>query len=301
MRHDLQTTPDLAGTQEGTFAGARWRYVPTSSLPAEQIATEVETTLTPNEHAQYTSFRSRDRRLSWLRGRIVAKRLIVDELSRLAPGPTGREPGARPPFDSRETSFGARADGPAAKRIARISDLDLVTRNERGQGIPNEVHRFGERLALNVSLSHTADGILAAVSGSPESRVGLDLTRLADVVPENLKPWLTPNERDAIVPNDSESIATIWAMKEAIYKAACFDEGFSPLRIEAIPCQSRRAIETTEWQCRFFGRPIGRIAIKTWKLEGHVAAIVVLPQPAQRRPFELRTTHTRDSQFARAT
>jgi phosphopantetheinyl transferase len=93
----------------------------------------------------------------------------------------------------------------------------------------------GRQQPWNFSLAHCDHSVFAAVSSDEEVPVGVDL------VPREIGQrgfadfWLTSRERRAWRPYDEcQSIAKIWAVKEATYKAIGQGEPFEPTRFEVL-------------------------------------------------------------------
>lgn len=231
----MPVDPDNPLPETGEVANVRWQYMPAAALTSAS-----EAWLAPAERALLATFRSPLRQADWLRGRMAAKQLLMEM---------------------------------GVVRGARASELEITTRNPRGQGIPPEVRLGGERLPIVLSLSHTAEGILVACGDDVRARVGVDLVRPTEIHPEALSVWLTPGERSQIDRTSAHDVAAVWAAKEAVYKAACVNESFAPMQVETV-----RKGET--WSCRFFGRRIDRLSLTTREIDGQIAAIAVV-QPAR--------------------
>lgn len=244
--------PEPNSTPEsGELAEVRWRYFPVATLAAAN-----EAWLSPSERALLATFRSPLRKADWLRGRMAAKRMLAEA---------------------------------ALTGHARASEVEITTRNSRGQGIPPEIRVGGVRLPIVLSLSHTADGLLVACTDDVRARVGVDLVRPTEIHPEALAVWLTPNERREIDKTSARDVAAVWAAKEAVYKAVCVNESFAPLQVETVR-------DGDVWNCRFFGKRLDRLSLTTLDLDGQIAAIaVVQPVRAQVREIIQRDGGARDT------
>jgi 4'-phosphopantetheinyl transferase EntD len=146
------------------------------------------------------------------------------------------------------------------------SDVEILSRDVHGRGRPPCVLAFGCALPLHVSLAHAGGTVWAALSTSPRHRVGIDLVP-ADSFHRHAGPlWFTDAElRRLEQPHDPFLPATLWAAKEAVYKATSRGEPFVPARIEVGRHDSghytwsRDGVPTSPDDTLFFRRTAGSI------------------------------------------
>lgn len=227
------SSQSVSGSLSGAIGPVRWRYV-----PADASDESASSPLSPGERTLLESFRSPLRRSDWLRGRAAAKRLLVD------------------------------AGLVDASALARI---EIVTRDDRGRGIPPEARLDGASIPVALSVSHTAHGALVACATESGLRVGVDLVSPSEVNPEALSLWLTAEERRQIDRARAVDVARMWAAKEAVYKAACIDESFAPLKVEVLP-------NGNDWTGTYFGVRLDALRLLAWEIDGQIAALAMLPR-----------------------
>lgn len=125
----------------------------------------------------------------------------------------------RPVTDSAEY----RASRLAARRaVQAMVPLARRIEIERRQGrAPLVVASEGpHRQELTLSLTH-CDGLAAAVVAAAPARIGIDLEREDAISPDHARYFLTTREQDAL---GSHSLATLWALKEAAWKALSLND-----------------------------------------------------------------------------
>jgi phosphopantetheinyl transferase (holo-ACP synthase) len=181
------------------------------------------------------------RRRQWLAGRWLAKQLIL------------------------------RAAGNAS-----LADVQILTRDGEGPGVRPQIRLAGRRLPWSVSISHSEHGALAALVASDTLAVGVDLTVLRPDHATQFGPgfrrlWFTPGEQRWLAADPQRRIATLWAVKEAVYKACNTGEAWDPRQVEIVPTES------DGFQCRYRGLPLAQLGLGLRDLDGHVAAVVQLP------------------------
>jgi phosphopantetheinyl transferase len=222
----------------------RTLYVRLSDLPLDEAARW----LSAEELAAWSSMRSPARQATWLGGRIVAKRLLLELLAWKQD----------PLMDSHATSI-------------QIDSRSMRT----GHGERPEVSIAGRRVQVALSIAHTERGALAAAalntaaSALERLALGVDLVTPTDAG-RSLSWTFTDAERLWLAHSAdyTNSAARIWAMKEAIYKASQRGEGFSPRDIDVAPGQP------TQYPQRNAGRD--RIRLQSWCIDGHVAALAIV-------------------------
>jgi 4'-phosphopantetheinyl transferase len=171
-----------------------YRYAPFDQL----YLPSTSAWLSAAEQAAAARFRDSGRRRAWLAGRLLAKRLVCSRLAAL-----GRD----------------------CPRSA--SQIEIRSAGHRPVMLLN-----GRRLPWSLSIAHTRRAVLAALSSAPGTRIGVDL-----VVPESYgrgfaATWFSPCERHAAERGACCSLATLWAVKEAAYKATGGARPFDPRAIE---------------------------------------------------------------------
>jgi len=157
-----------------------------------------------------------------------------------------------------------------------LPDIQLLARDERGRGVRPRIRVPGRKLPWSVSISHSEHGVLVALAASESLSVGVDL---ADLRPDRAarfgagfrRLWFTPCEQRWLDVDPPRRIATLWALKEAVYKACNAGESFFPQQIEIVP------LESDGFRCRYRGLPLEPISLNVCDLDGHVAAVVQMP------------------------
>ncbi|MBM2813021.1 MAG: 4'-phosphopantetheinyl transferase superfamily protein [Chloroflexi bacterium] len=172
------------------------RYLSRRVLLRAWRGAEAEDWLSPSEREVFAELRDPSRREGWLCGRLLAKRLILDDV--LAP------------------SVGEEAIHP--------TEIDIHSRDGLGRATRPRVTLRGRLQPWALSIAHSDRSVLVALSRAPGVSVGVDVARL------------TPRERRWVHSAGEMRLAsTLWAVKEAIYKAVSYGEQFTPLRIEVCP------------------------------------------------------------------
>jgi len=131
-----------------------------------------------------------------------------------------------------------------------LQDLELISTNINGRGIPPCLTCRGQACPLQCSISHTDREVAVAMSRHSGHRLGIDLVdlnRSRDGLGRIWSHWLTEKEQKQVAQADQREIARRWALKEAAYKSMRHTrEGFSPLRFEVLREESGRGL----WQIR---------------------------------------------------
>ncbi|MDO4582492.1 MAG: 4'-phosphopantetheinyl transferase superfamily protein [Planctomycetia bacterium] len=178
--------------------------------------------LSTEEKAFLSTLRHPARRLEWICGRILLKRMIEED----SPAPCSWE------------DFGQKILPTVRKRF---SAWTVRTRNSRNQGIPPRIFVENQPHPTHFSLSHTA-GHLAAVSFQEDFPVGCDLCSPESFSQTMQRLFLHSEERKLLSLHTSKIPAEIfWGGKEAAYKAYSLrhSEAFHPLhwQIRLSACQ----------------------------------------------------------------
>lgn len=178
-----------------------------SELLGPPLAVDWLAALTTAERAVLAELRAPERRQQWLAGRVLAKQILASHLAM-------------------ETT-------PAA-----LAQIEIVSLNAAGQGVAPQATVCGQPWGGALSIAHhggQADGIVAAAI-LPDAAWGIGV----DLVPDEpfgagfADMWFTAAERAwALAESESASLpASIWALKEAVYKAVNHGESFQPQAIE---------------------------------------------------------------------
>jgi phosphopantetheinyl transferase len=163
--------------------------------------------LHPRERDALRRYRDSEAREAWLGGRIVAKRLAVDALRQ-----------------------GSRASDESPLR-----DVEIRSRDRAGRPVRPEIRIAGGVVPWCLSISHSARGVLAALSLDPRVRAGVDLTPVEVRSPGFLRLWFTDREQQRLRSLGPRETARYWAAKEAVYKAVNDGERFAPRQIDIVP------------------------------------------------------------------
>lgn len=185
------------------------RYLSRRVLLRAWRGAEAEDWLSPSEREVFAELRDPSRREGWLCGRLLAKRLILDDV--LAP------------------SVGGEATHP--------TELDIHSRDGLGRATAPRVTLRGRLQPWALSIAHSDRSVLVALSRAPGVSVGVDVAPVLQTWKDGfLEMWMTPRERRWVHSEGETRLAsTLWAVKEAIYKAVSYGEQFTPLRIEVCP------------------------------------------------------------------
>jgi phosphopantetheinyl transferase len=190
----------------------RFRYI--DAIP--EIANDHAAWLSPKELERLDAITSANRKKTWLAGRYLIKTLA----RRLFPGTLQQ-------------------------------DLELVSTDINGRGIPPCLICRGQVCPLQFSISHTDREVAVAMSRQPGHRLGIDLVELIrsnDRFERIRNHWLTENEQEQVAQADKREIARRWALKEAAYKSMRHTHaGFSPLHFEVL----REETDHGWWQIRY--------------------------------------------------
>jgi len=167
--------------------------------------------LSPAEAETLAELSDAFRRRAWLAGRMLIKRLLLEEM---LPGMDGYEE-------------------------MRPAEIEIVSRDGLGRGVRPRVFVGGRQQPWRLSLAHCEDSVFAAASKDNNVSVGVDL------VPREIggrgfaECWLTPQEHRAWGSfGEDQGLAKIWAVKEAAYKAGGQGESFQPTSYEVLPAEN---------------------------------------------------------------
>ncbi len=192
------------------------------SLAADEKAT-LKRYLAPQEQARFKELKTDKRKIDWLAGRIVAKRLI------------------------RESHFAH--DG----AIVPYSAINIVPDE---LGAP-QVSIAGEKAgSQRISISHSAGCAAAMLSVEPGVRPGIDVESVEERDPSFIRDYFTDAERAATKGRDPAHLFTsIWAVKEAVVKALGIGARVDLREIEAVP---RMSAGSETWHVTLSGEALQR-------------------------------------------
>jgi phosphopantetheinyl transferase len=218
------------------------------------------------EARHYDRIRDAARRRQWLAGRMLARELLCESLG-----------------------------------LCNDRDLQIVSRNDSGLGSSPRVLLGNRLLDCPLSISHTSRGVLVAL-GSNGHPVGVDLCDVAPVAPGFLRLWFTPLEQSWIG-TDRHRSATVWAIKEAVYKAVSQGAPWNPREIEVateieLAHESEAAADcSARFSCRCRGRLVEPLTLWLRNVEGQIAAVAwVARDAAIRRTQRVRSLDAHVSQ-----
>ncbi len=159
--------------------------------------------LSPVERAEFGRWRDITRGQAWLWGRFLAKDLIL----------------------------GATAGSASTGEPLHPAMIEICSRDGFGRGIRPQVLVNGRLMPWSVSIAHSDDTVLAALSLTPGLSVGVDLVGRRPLLGSFARMWLTAAEQmwcwsEALAEPDLP--AKLWAVKEAFYKASNAGEPFRP-------------------------------------------------------------------------
>lgn len=187
----------------------------------------VEELLLPVEAAELALIRAHSRRQTWLSGRKMLRLLLLENLQ-------------LPP-----------------------DEVEIRSRDGNQRGIRPEVSQKGSTISGCFSLTHTENRIAAAGTNAANNWIGIDLVTPAEIKPDQFTWALTDSERAWAKREENQShlhCVTLWALKEATYKAANREgEGFNPQQIEI------RQDERARWSATYRGRDLAGVG--EWSVE----------------------------------
>jgi phosphopantetheinyl transferase len=144
--------------------------------------------------------------------------------------------------------------------------LQILSRDHRGLGVKPRVLVAGRPLEVQLSLSHSSRGAIGALSPDPITGLGVDLCEPGSMTPGLQRAWFSPAEH-AWVAGDAIRAATVWALKEAVYKAAANGAPWNPRHVEVV------ARSGDQLECQFQDSTFRPAQFRVWQIGGHVAAL----------------------------
>jgi phosphopantetheinyl transferase len=200
--------------------------------------------LAGDELAELRRIGDAGRRRQWLAGRVLSRALLRDALH------DGFSPGLR-----------------------------ILSRDRRQLGTKPRVLLDGRQLDVQLSISHSQRGALAALVSDGRAALGIDLCERGALTAGMLRLWFTSAEHDWIR-GDASRAAVAWAIKEAVFKAVADGAAWNPRLCEVVPQAGGG------FQCRFQSVVVRSSQLRVWEIDTHVAALACLATAA-----ELRITH----------
>ena len=230
----------LAPADAAMVAPCMLRYSPIAALSHERA----REWLSDREHAAVALLGSDHRRLAWLNGRLLLKRLIVERL---------------------------RAAGPS--RQVHPRDVEIVSRDAAGRAARPTALLGGRPLNCSLSITHTDRHVLVAVAAASVA-IGVDLVDAQFAPAEGFcQLWFTELERQRLCEITSPSAAAVWAIKEAVYKATNRGDPFMPQHIEVDRQRDGRLV------CRAPNPAAATCQLVTWLTSGgEIAALATLSE-----------------------
>jgi phosphopantetheinyl transferase len=185
------------------------------------------------ERSEYRRLTCRARQEAWKLGRILGRRLLKEC--------TGYP-------DSSE------------------DQVEILSRNSEDKSDRPSVFINGRPFPVSLSISHSDRGVL--VVASETMQVGVDLVDRRRLPGDSLWFWFTSAEKQWMSQTDSLQQATVWAVKEAVYKAVNEGDAFAPGRISVFPQGQNR------YSCSYGNRNLFRnCVIHTSELDDHIVAL----------------------------
>jgi phosphopantetheinyl transferase len=187
---------------------------------------------------EHCPWRDPCRRKEWSLSRVVAKQLILDV---------------------------------AVEQPTTPQSIAIRSRDTLGRGVRPVVMIDGRTARFSLSLSHIKNAVIVAICDDPFVTVGVDLVQKAELGKGFLRAWFDEDEQNRINPDDADEICRLWAIKEAVYKAANQNDPFAPRRIRL------RTGSAGEYQCSYRGVDLGdRCRVTTWECGDHIAALAAV-------------------------
>ena len=221
--------------------------------------------LSEAERRELNRFRDPTRRRAWLCGRRLGKQLVLETIAESETEKLKVE------------SSGLWVKNKSGSQLSTVNSqpleqirVEICSRDAAGRAVRPTVKINGRRSSCCLSISHSERGILLAVSTNPGISVGVDLATSAKLKPAFLKTWFTGKEQQWQQNTNSQLSMTLWAIKEAVYKACNAGESFKPRRIEVFRSRWGR------FWCRYEGKDLRDVCdIRTRKVDGQMAVTVV--------------------------
>jgi len=189
------------------------------------------------ERQELQRLRDGNRRQQWLAGRWLSKQLI----------------------------------GQLTDDAAGWSDLQILSRDDQGRGARPRIFIDSRELDWTLSISHTDRSVAVAVAATNHFTVGIDIVGRVPSSDGFSRLWFTPAERRWLNDDTDRRPQILWALKEAVYKAAHCGEEWDPRQVEVLPRASNHV------DCSYRGELLCTVVVELRELDDQVLAIVCLP------------------------
>ena len=200
--------------------------------------------LSDSELLVWSKMSARSRQRSWLFGRVLAKQLLCER------------------FD--------------LNLVGHPRRITICSLNSQSRGTRPRPTIDGVPMRCSMSISHTERGVLAVVAKDEPTFVGVDLvSQPVELRPGFLRTWFSPNEVSILsrAENRMDS-ATLWCIKEAVYKACNRGERFAPRQIEVHVDSDQRI------RIQYRGTWLHKnMAVRNWTVNRHTAVLVTYAAP----------------------
>ncbi|PQO42354.1 4'-phosphopantetheinyl transferase family protein [Blastopirellula marina] len=151
--------------------------------------------LSAAERDELSFWSNEPRRVQWLAGRWIAKRMIARSAS-----------------------------------CVELREIEVLSRGKDGLGKSPQVSLHGFPHASRLSISHCGNSILVGYSGK-QTPVGVDLAVDVPQTDSFLAAWYSQNERNWIGIQPTYRAAVLWGLKESIFKACGEGRKWNPAAI----------------------------------------------------------------------
>ena len=159
-----------------------------------------------------------------------------------------------------------------ATGVKNASRFEILTRDQRQRGVRPRMLLDSHILDWTLSIAHSDRGLLVAIAPSNVWSVGVDLVVDVPSHESFSRTWFTPLEHRWLQDDPQSRARTLWAIKEAVYKAAHVGEAWDPRQIEVSPRSAG------QFECSYRGRRLERLGIELREVDAHLAAVACLPR-----------------------
>lgn len=204
------------------------------------------TWLTPAELAELAHWRDAARRQQWLQARRLAKQLVQH-----------------------------------ATGSSSLLAVQVLSRDERGLGVEPRVLVTStganqcQQATWSLSISHSRCGLLLGLAPADDFRLGVDLVELSADHSHLERMWFSNRERRLLAGKGQARTATLWAIKEAVYKAVNQGQSWSPRDVEIL------SLDGDQVACTYRGQLLDDLHTEIRHVDGHVAVCICLSSTRQ--------------------
>jgi phosphopantetheinyl transferase len=159
--------------------------------------------------------------------------------------------------------------------------IEIMSRDAQGRGRRPDVRVGGNATPWSLSISHTRAGVGAALCSVPGVSLGIDLVQDGPLGAGFLRTWFDAAEQKSIAAGDAAELHRLWAVKEAVYKAANQGEPFAPRRIRV------HMASGGGYTCTYRGVALGdHCRVETSRHGDHLVALVAVDseRPTRAKP-----------------